>query len=187
MRAMSAAERPLRPLRHIALIGLMGAGKTTVGRLLAGSLGWPLADSDAEIEAREGVTVREIQRLRGAPALHELEAAVLLEQLEAPGRSVVCAAAATIEDARCRRALRRPEVRAVWLAASLETLVARYDCDPHRPRYREGTRAALAAQLAARSGDYAAVATMTIAVDALAPAAIAAAIEAQAARWDAPA
>jgi shikimate kinase len=64
-------------------------------------------------------------------------------------------------------------------------MVARYDCDPHRPRYPEGTRAALAAQLAARSERYAAVAAMTIAADGLGPGAIAAAIEAQVARWDA--
>jgi len=181
---MSAARRPPRPpLRHIALVGLMGVGKTTVGRLLAGSLGWPLADSDGEIEAREGASVREIQRLRGAPALHELEAAVLLEQLDSPGASVICAAASTIEDERCRRALSAPGVRAVWLKASLDTLVARYDSDPHRPRYPDGTRAALVAQLAARSEHYAAVAAMTIAVDGLEPRAIAAAIERQVARW----
>jgi shikimate kinase len=185
MGAMSAAPRPTSPLRHVALLGLMGVGKTTVGRLLAGSLGWPLADSDGEIEAREGASVREIQRLRGAPALHALEAAVLLGQLDAPGPSVICAAASTIEDERCRRALGAPGVRAVWLTASLDTMVARYDRDPHRPRYPEGTRAALAAQLAARSERYAAVAAMTIAVDGLGPGTTAAAIERQVTRWDA--
>jgi shikimate kinase len=187
MAAMSAAPRPPGPVRHVVLVGLMGVGKTTVGLLLAGSLGWPLADSDSEIEAREGASVREIQRRRGAPALHALEAAVLLEQLHAPGRSVICAAASTIEDARCRHALRQTDVLAVWLSATLETMVARYDRDPHRPRYPEGTRAALAAQLAARCERYEAVAAMTIESDARTPAAIAAAIERQLARWEAPA
>jgi shikimate kinase len=165
--AMSAARRPPRPpLRHIALVGLMGVGKTTVGRLLAGSLGWPLADSDGEIEAREGASVREIQRLRGAPALHELEAAVLLEQLDAPGPSVICAAASTIEDERCRRRCGAGRAGGLACKASLDTLVARYDSDPHRPRYPEGTRAALARTarraLRALCG---AVAAMTIEVD----------------------
>jgi shikimate kinase len=96
---------------------------------------------------------------------------------------VICAAASTIEDERCRRALLAPGVRAVWLEASLDTLVARYDSDHHRPRYAEGTRAALVAQLAARSELYAAAAAMTIAVDGLEPGSIAAVIERQVARW----
>lgn len=187
MRAMSAAATPpARPIRHLALVGLMGVGKTTVGRLLAGSLHWPFADSDAAIEGREGASVREIQRRRGAPALHALEAAVLLEALREPGPSVICAAASTIEDERCRQALAQPDVLAVWLSATLETMVARYDRDPHRPRYAEGTRAALAAQVAARAALYASVAALTIESDTLAPAAIAAAIEQQAAHWAAP-
>ncbi|MGD1050765.1 MAG: shikimate kinase [Solirubrobacteraceae bacterium] len=184
---MSAAvTRPRCPIRHIALVGLMGVGKTTVGRLLAGALHWSFADSDAAIEAREGASVREIQRRHGAPALHALEAAVLLEALGEPGPSVICAAASTIEEERCRRALGQPDVRVVWLSATLETMVARYDRDPHRPRYDEGTRGALAAQLAARAALYTSVAAMTIESDALAPAAIAAAIEQQAAGWAAP-
>jgi len=155
----------------------MAVGKTTVGRLLAASLRRPLLDSDAEIEALEGVTVREIQARSGAGALHELEARILLEALARPEPSVICAAASTIDDARCRRALDAPQVTAVWLAASLATLVARYDRDPHRPRYPEGTEAALAAQLAARTPRFEAVADVTIAVDGLEPPAIAAALE----------
>ena len=47
-------------MRHIVLVGLMGAGKTTVGRRLAARLGWPWHDSDAEITASTGLTVREL-------------------------------------------------------------------------------------------------------------------------------
>ena len=147
------------------MVGLMGVGKTTVGRLLAASLGRPMLDSDAEIAAREGTTVREIQRLRGAGALHSLEAEILLEALERTEPSVICAAASTIDDERCRRALRAPGVTVVWLEARLATLVARYDCDPHRPRYPQGTQAALAAQLAARSERFASLADVTVDVD----------------------
>ena len=49
------------PMQHIVLVGLMGSGKTTVGTLVAGRLGWPLRDSDADIAVREGRTVREIR------------------------------------------------------------------------------------------------------------------------------
>jgi len=163
--------------RQIVLLGLMAVGKTTVGRLLAASLRRPLYDSDAQIEALEGVTVREIQDRAGAGVLHELEARILLEALGRPEPSVICAAASTIDDERCRRALDAPDVTTVWLQATLATLVARYDRDPHRPRYPQGTEAALAAQLGARTPRFEAVADVTIAVDGLEPPAIAAALE----------
>lgn len=144
----------------------MGVGKTTVGRLVAGSLGWPLRDSDGEIEAREGgATARLLQQRRGAGALHALEAEVLLEALARAQHSVICAAASTIEEERCRTALRGAGVLTIWLQASLATLIARYDADRHRPRYAEGTRAALSAQLARRSEQYASVAAVSITVD----------------------
>jgi len=73
---MSAAPPP--PPLHVVLIGLMGTGKTTAGRLLAARLGRQLCDSDSEIEAREGVTVRELQDRHGARWLHRLEAKILL-------------------------------------------------------------------------------------------------------------
>jgi shikimate kinase len=153
--------------RHVALIGLMGTGKTTVGRLLAATLGWPLRDSDEQIEAREGVSARVLQERRGAGALHALEASALLEALARAQPSVVCAAAGAIEDQRCRDALVAPGVVAVWLQARLDTLCARYDSDPHRPRYSHGTRAALAAQQAERAGLYASVAAVIVDVEGL--------------------
>lgn len=158
-----------QPTRHLVLTGLMGVGKTTVGRLAAAALHWPLCDSDVEILAREGETVRELQERSGAAALHRLEAAILLEQLASARPSVICAAAGTIEDARCRAALGADDVSVVWLRASLATLVARYDGDPHRPRYAEGTQAALAAQLARRAPQFASVAELTLDVDGLTP------------------
>jgi shikimate kinase len=160
------------PPRHIVLVGLMGTGKTTVGRLLAAKLDWPLYDSDAEIEAREGASVRELQDRWGAGGLHRLEATVLLEALARAQQSVICAAASTIDDARCRAALRDPAIRIVWLRAKLATLVARYDSDRHRPRYPHGTAAALAEQLAARRAHFAQAATLTIDVDDLEPEAV---------------
>jgi shikimate kinase len=155
--------------RHLVLVGLMGVGKTTVGRLAAAALGWPLSDSDTEIQALEGATVRELQERGGAAALHTLEARILLGALAAPEPSVICAAASTIDDERCRAALRGRGVTTVWLTAALATLVARYDSDRHRPRYPQGTQAALAAQLAARADRFASVASATVAVDDLGP------------------
>ena len=77
---------PGHPLRHVVLVGLMGAGKTTVGRRLAARLGWPWHDSDADIEAATGMTVRELRDRDGVDAMHDLEAAQLLQALAEPGQ-----------------------------------------------------------------------------------------------------
>ncbi len=74
-------REPLPPVRHVVLVGLMGAGKTTVGRRLAARLGWPWHDSDADIEAATGLTVRDLRERDGVEAMHDLEAAQLLHAL----------------------------------------------------------------------------------------------------------
>ena len=73
---------------HLVLVGMMGAGKTTVGRLLAERLGRRLVDSDELIEARTGRTVREIFETDGEAAFRALETAALDRGVgEPPSRS----------------------------------------------------------------------------------------------------
>ena len=67
------------PQQRIALIGFMGAGKTTVGAILAARLGWDFVDTDALIEVRAGAPVAAIFRERGEQAFRDLEADVLAE------------------------------------------------------------------------------------------------------------
>jgi shikimate kinase len=67
---------------RVLLSGFMGAGKTTVGRLLAARLGWPFVDLDAEIEARSGLAVRELFARHGEPEFRRRERQVLVEMLE---------------------------------------------------------------------------------------------------------
>jgi shikimate kinase len=175
---MSLGRDATPALRHVALVGLMAVGKTTIGRLLATSLRRQMSDSDSEIRAQEGITARGMQERDGADALHALEASLLLAVLARAEPSIVCAAASTVEDDRCRAALRSPGVLTVWLRASLATLVARYNADPHRPRYPEGTEAALRAQLHARAGHFANVSQAAIDVDRLSAAQVAARVAA---------
>ncbi len=120
-------------IRHVVLIGLMGAGKTSVGRELAPRLGWRYVDNDATLARRTGDTARELEHEVGVERLHDLEADQLLGALSAPERSVLSAAASTIEDARCREALLAPEVFVAWLRAPVPVLADRARRGRHRP------------------------------------------------------
>ncbi|MDP9039059.1 MAG: shikimate kinase [Acidobacteriota bacterium] len=73
-------------LRRVVLVGFMGAGKTTIGRLLAERLGWEFLDLDAYIESRAGESVREIFAVHGEPHFRRLESGALASAL---GRSHV--------------------------------------------------------------------------------------------------
>src|SRR5512140_1835481 len=126
---------PDRPIRHVVLVGLMGAGKTTVGRRLAARLGWPSHDSDADIEAATGLTVRELRGRDGVEAMHDLEAAQLLHALGEPRTSVISAAASVVDAEPCRAALTAPGVAVVWLRGSPAMLAARFPAGDHRPAY----------------------------------------------------
>jgi shikimate kinase len=68
-------------LRRIALTGFMGAGKTTIGRLLAARLGWEFLDLDAYIESRTGMTVPAIFATHGEPHFRQLESSALASAL----------------------------------------------------------------------------------------------------------
>jgi len=81
----AAAPNPIATapgnLRRLVLTGFMGAGKTTIGRLLAGRLGWDFLDLDASIEARTGLTVPSIFAIHGEPRFRQLESQALASAL----------------------------------------------------------------------------------------------------------
>lgn len=137
-------------IRHVAMVGLMGSGKTTIGRRVAALLGWPLRDSDVEIEARYGRTVRELRDERGTDGMHELEAAQLIGALADPSPSVVCAAASTADSPACLAALADPAVLVVFLTVRPEVGARRFLTGAHRPWFGDDPAAFLADQAVAR-------------------------------------
>ncbi len=171
--------RPVPPVRHVVLVGLMGAGKTTVGQRLAERLGWPWHDSDAEIEAAAGLTVRQLRDRDGVDAMHDVEAADLLDTLDAPGPSVISAAASVVDSEACRAALAVPDVVVVWLRASPDILATRFHGGRHRPAYGASPRAFLGRQSERREPLFRALDPIVIDVDAIDPdTAVARAVEA---------
>jgi shikimate kinase len=141
-------------VRHVVLVGLMGSGKTTVGRGLAAELGLPFSDSDAAIERERGSTVQELAEEIGVEEMHELEARHLLGALAAPEPSVIAAAASTIDDPACRAALAAPGIRTIWLRASADVLARRFDRQRHRPRFGRSPRDLLTEQAQERDAHF---------------------------------
>ena len=83
--------RPATPIpaTRIALIGLRGAGKSTLGRLLADRLGWPFVELNKEIEATNGLSIAEILALYGQDGFRRLEQATLRDLIARPGPMVL--------------------------------------------------------------------------------------------------
>lgn len=159
-------------IRHVAVVGLMGAGKSTVGSAIARALAWSFRDSDADIEATTGHTVKELGAEEGVPAMHELEARQLLAALDDPTPSIVSAAASTIDVEACRQRLVQPDVVVLWLRARPATLAARFGSSSHRPWYGSDPATFLADQAARRDPLYESLRPAIVDVDGLDAAAV---------------
>jgi shikimate kinase len=146
---------------HLVLVGLMGTGKTTVGRELARRLGRPLIDSDEQVEARTGRTVREIWRTDGEPAFRVLEAEALAEALASDDPAVIAAAGGVVLAAENRRRLVRAGT-VVWLRGDPAVLAERARRADHRPLLDRDPRAALEAMARDRVPLYEEVADHTV-------------------------
>ena len=157
------------PALPVVLVGFMGAGKSTVGRLLAGHLGVAFADSDDVITRRAGRTPREIFAADGEPAFRALEREVVRELVTDGRTGVVALGGGAVEDAGTREVLRQAVV--VHLDVSFEQVRRRVGGDRGRPVL---ARPDLPAVFAARQAGYRDAADVVVATDGLRPADVAA-------------
>lgn len=134
------------PDRSIALIGLMGAGKSSVGRRLAKRLRLPFVDSDTEIEQAAGLSVADIFERFGEPYFRDGERRVIARLASGPPRVIATGGGAFIDPA--TRALLLERCTVVWLDADVDTLAERVSRNDKRPLLRGKDPRALLASLA---------------------------------------
>ena len=125
--------------RSIVLVGLMGAGKTSIGRRLAARLGLPFRDADAEIELAAGCTVPELFARYGERAFRDGERRVIRRLLAGEPLVLAFGGGAFMDPE--TRAVVRDEAVSVWLRCPLPTLVRRVAGRDHRPLLHGGDRA----------------------------------------------
>lgn len=155
-----------RGRQHIVLVGMMGAGKSTVGRRLAALLGRNFIDTDDEIMSSTNKSVAELFASDGEAAFRAVETRVLAEALRAPSPSVVAVGGGAVLDPRNRELITRA-CEVVWLRAATSTLAGRVDDVPGRPLLGDDAPGALARIEPARRPLYEEVARSTIDVDSL--------------------
>ena len=121
-------------MSNVILVGPMGAGKSTIGRLLAKELRVPFKDSDKEIEQRTGADIPWIFDVEGEAGFREREQAVIVELCELDGM-VLATGGGAVMRAENRAALRRGG-RVVYLHATVEQQIDRTSRDRNRPLLR---------------------------------------------------
>ncbi len=159
-----ATSPPSADPEHIVLVGMMGAGKTSVGALLAERLHRPFFDVDAWIENEEGVSIATLFQTRGEAAFRELEANVLASFLANPVASVLSVGGGAVTHDGNRRAM--AQKRVVWLRATHPTITSRVGDGSDRPLLAgKDIPAELARLSAERLPMYAEVADVVVDVD----------------------
>lgn len=123
--------------RSIVLVGLMGAGKTTIGRRLATRLGLPFVDADVEIERAAGCSIADVFRLYGEAAFRDGERRVIRRLLEGPPMVLATGGGAFMNAS--TRALVRARAMSVWLRCPLPVLLRRVQGRTHRPLLNEAS------------------------------------------------
>lgn len=148
-----AAERALGR-RHLVLVGLMGAGKSAIGRRLAAVLGRPFVDSDAVVEEAAGQTIADVFAADGEESFRQMEEGAIRRLLEGAPAVIATGGGAFMRPA--NRARIRRSALSIWLRAELDVLVTRIRRPASRPLLAgDGLRGTLARLIRERHPVYA--------------------------------
>jgi shikimate kinase len=126
----------LAPARPIVLVGLMGAGKSSIGRRLAARLSLPFFDADMEIEAAANATIPEIFERYGEPHFRDGERRVIARLLDGPPHVLATGGGAFMDPS--TRRLIRDRALSIWLKADIELLLHRVAKRSNRPLLKAG-------------------------------------------------
>lgn len=144
----------------VFLVGMMGAGKTTIGRLLADAIGFEFVDADRELEARSGVSIPTIFEIEGEPGFRRREVALLDELSQLP-RIVLATGGGALLDPATRQRLRARGL-VIYLRASADEVFRRTRRDKSRPLLQTANpRERIEQLLAEREPHYAETAHLT--------------------------
>jgi shikimate kinase len=108
--------------KKIILLGPMGAGKSTLGKILSRELQWPYIDNDSDMALQTGITINQLSEL-SVPELHKIEADFIINVMKKEAPFISGAAASVIENENIRELLK--EIYAVYLSIPVETAIAR--------------------------------------------------------------
>lgn len=133
--------------RTVVMVGLMGAGKSAIGKRLAQSLSLPFVDADKEIEEAAGCTIPEIFARFGEPAFRDGERRVITRLLDGPPCVLATGGGAFMDDT--TRAKIKQSGLSIWLRAELDTLVRRTARRNNRPLLNAGDPREILAKLMA--------------------------------------
>lgn len=147
-------------MNHIFLVGFMGAGKSTVGRLLADRLAMPFADLDEMVEAAAGCTVAQMWAESGEEAFRAAESEALASLAGAEPSVVACGGGVVLVDE--NRAMLKSLGRVVYLTVSADEALARVGGADTRPLLAGGGAAVARQLMAARESVYLAVADAVV-------------------------
>lgn len=164
---MDEKSTTMIPDRTLVLVGLMGAGKSCIGKRLAQRLGLPFVDADSEIETAAGCSIEEIFKRHGEAYFRDGERRVIQRLLEQPVM-VLATGGGAFMDPRTREAI-RARGRSIWLKADLELLVKRTARKSNRPLLKQGDPRTILARLIEQRHPVYAEADVTVQSDDSAP------------------